>query len=254
MANRSITVAAIQTSYDDDLADNIAKTEASCARRRRPGAQVILPSELFQGPYFCVAQGGAALVRHRPSVAGEHPCVTALAPLAAELGRGPADLFLRAQGPHSSTAWRLPMLTARSRSSTARAISPTVRAIRRNSTSARATPASKRGTPAGTIGVGICWDQWYPEAARAMALKGAEILFYPTAIGSEPHDLSLDTHARWQRAMQGHAVSNAVPVVAANRIGVEQNDVATQSYYGHPSSPTMPVSWWRASATSRMAC
>ena len=88
-------------------------------------------------------------------------------------------------------------------------------------------------TRAGTIGVGICWDQWYPEAARAMMLQGAEILFYPTAIGSEPYDLSLDTHARWQRAMQGHAVANAVPVVAANRIGVEQNDGATQSYYGH---------------------
>jgi N-carbamoylputrescine amidase len=70
-------------------------------------------------------------------------------------------------------------------------------------------------------------------AARAMMLQGAEILLYPTAIGSEPYDLSLDTHARWQRAMQGHAVANAVPVVAANRIGVEQNDGATQSYYGH---------------------
>jgi len=64
-------------------------------------------------------------------------------------------------------------------------------------------------------------------------LQGAEILLYPTAIGSEPYDLSLDTHARWQRAMQGHAVSNAVPVVAANRVGVEQNDRVTQSYYGY---------------------
>ena len=74
-------------------------------------------------------------------------------------------------------------------------------------------------TQAGTIGVGICWDQWYPEAARAMVLEGAEILFYPTAIGSEPYDLTLDTHGQWQRVMQGHAVANAVPVVAANRIG-----------------------------------
>jgi N-carbamoylputrescine amidase len=86
---------------------------------------------------------------------------------------------------------------------------------------------------AGTIGVGICWDQWYPEAARALVLEGAEILFYPTAIGSEPYDPSLDTHLQWQRAMQGHAVANAVPVVAANRIGVEENDGVTQSYYGH---------------------
>lgn len=88
-------------------------------------------------------------------------------------------------------------------------------------------------TQVGMIGVGICWDQWYPEAARAMVLQGAEVLFYPTAIGSEPYDAGLDTHQRWQRAMQGHAVANAVPVVAANRIGVEENDGARQSFYGH---------------------
>ncbi len=88
-------------------------------------------------------------------------------------------------------------------------------------------------TRAGTIGVGICWDQWYPEAARALVIEGAEILFYPTAIGSEPQDPTLDTHLPWQRAMQGHAVANAVPIVAANRIGIEENDGATQSYYGH---------------------
>jgi N-carbamoylputrescine amidase len=83
------------------------------------------------------------------------------------------------------------------------------------------------------MGVGICWDQWYPEAARALVLAGAEILLYPTAIGSEPYDLTLDTHARWQLVMQGHAVANAVPVVAANRIGVEENDGVTQKFYGH---------------------
>ncbi len=85
----------------------------------------------------------------------------------------------------------------------------------------------------GTIGVGICWDQWYPEAARAMMLEGAELLFYPTAIGSEPQDPSLETHKPWRLAMQGHAVANAVPIVAANRIGREENDGTTQSYYGH---------------------
>ena len=88
-------------------------------------------------------------------------------------------------------------------------------------------------TKHGVIGVGICWDQWYPEAARAMVLQGAELLLYPTAIGSEPYDLTLDTHKQWQRAMQGHAVANAVPVVAANRVGREENDGASQTYYGH---------------------
>jgi len=85
----------------------------------------------------------------------------------------------------------------------------------------------------GRIGVGICWDQWFPESARAMMLEGAELLFFPTAIGSEPYDAALDTHRMWQRAMQGHAVSNAVPVIAANRIGLESNDGTEQRYYGH---------------------
>jgi N-carbamoylputrescine amidase len=88
-------------------------------------------------------------------------------------------------------------------------------------------------TRAGTIGVGICWDQWYPEAARALVLAGAEVLFYPTAIGSEPYDAALDTHKQWQRAMQGHAVANAVPIVAANRTGLEENDGVRQKFYGH---------------------
>jgi N-carbamoylputrescine amidase len=81
----------------------------------------------------------------------------------------------------------------------------------------------------GRIGVGICWDQWYPECARAMALQGADLLFYPTAIGSEPANPALDTKDRWQRAMIGHAVSNVTPVIAANRIGQEES----QNFYGH---------------------
>jgi N-carbamoylputrescine amidase len=80
----------------------------------------------------------------------------------------------------------------------------------------------------GVLGVGICWDQWYPETARAMMLMGADVLLFPTAIGSEPHDPGLDTRRLWERAMIGHAVSNVVPVVAANRVGVERG----QRYYG----------------------
>jgi N-carbamoylputrescine amidase len=80
----------------------------------------------------------------------------------------------------------------------------------------------------GTLGVGICWDQWFPEAARAMMLMGADTLFYPTAIGSEPDNPGLDTKDLWQRAMIGHAVSNVAPVVAANRVGTEHG----QTFYG----------------------
>jgi N-carbamoylputrescine amidase len=80
----------------------------------------------------------------------------------------------------------------------------------------------------GALGIGICWDQWFPESARAMMLLGAEVLLFPTAIGSEPHEPDLDTRDPWQRAMIGHAVSNVVPVVAANRIGTEDGQV----FYG----------------------
>jgi N-carbamoylputrescine amidase len=87
----------------------------------------------------------------------------------------------------------------------------------------------------GTIGIAICWDQWFPESARAMALLGAEILLYPTAIGSEPQDLSIDSRDHWQRAMQGHAASNIMPVVASNRIGTERGEGGLRwevTYYG----------------------
>ena len=88
-------------------------------------------------------------------------------------------------------------------------------------------------TRAGTIGVGICWDQWFPEAARSMALQGAEILLYPTAIGSEPHDAGLDSSAHWQRVMQGHAGANIMPLLASNRIGTEQGRAGTSiTFYG----------------------
>lgn len=82
------------------------------------------------------------------------------------------------------------------------------------------------------LGVGICWDQWFPEAARAMAMQGAEILLYPTAIGSEPEEPELDSSGHWQRVMQGHAGANLVPVVASNRIGSETNGGCELTFYG----------------------
>jgi N-carbamoylputrescine amidase len=84
----------------------------------------------------------------------------------------------------------------------------------------------------GTIGAAVCWDQWFPEAARAMALQGAELLLYPTAIGSEPQNPALNSRDHWQRAMQGHAAANLMPLVASNRIGAEQGESCAITFYG----------------------
>jgi N-carbamoylputrescine amidase len=84
----------------------------------------------------------------------------------------------------------------------------------------------------GTLGVGVCWDQWFPESARCMALMGAEALLYPTAIGSEPHDASIDSRDHWQRCMQGHAAANVMPLIASNRIGVERGQKYEMTFYG----------------------
>jgi N-carbamoylputrescine amidase len=229
---RTITVAALQTHYGEDLADNIARTIALIRQAAQAGAQVILPSELFQGPYFCTSQEGRWFAHAHPWA--EHPCVTALQPLAAELGVViPVSIFERA-GPHYFNS--LVMLDA----------DGSALGVYRKSHIPDGPGYQEKfyfrpgdtgfrvwQTRFGRLGVGICWDQWYPECARAMMLAGAEVLFYPTAIGSEPHDGSLDTRDRWWRAMAGHAVSNVVPVVAANRIGTEgAGTPGEQTFYG----------------------
>lgn len=87
-------------------------------------------------------------------------------------------------------------------------------------------------TKFGKFGAGICWDQWFPELARSLALHGAEAIFYPTAIGSEPQDLTLDSRDHWQRTMQGHSAANLVPVIASNRVGIEVDDGIETTFYG----------------------
>ena len=231
---RTMSVAALQTSYGMDLGANIKKTEALIRQAAAAGAQVILPSELFQGPYFCVTQEERWFAQAHPW--REHPCVTALAPLAAELGVVlPISIFER-EGPHYFNS--LVMVDA----------DGALMGVYRKSHIPDGPGYQEKyyfrpgdtgfrvwDTRFGRVGVGICWDQWYPEAARAMTLMGAEVLLYPTAIGSEPHDPTLDTAAPWRRAMQGHAVSNVIPVVGANRIGFEPWDNypnGGQAFYG----------------------
>jgi N-carbamoylputrescine amidase len=228
---RTLTLAALQTAYGPDMAANIAKTADLIREAASRGAQVILPSELFQGPYFCTTQDERWFATAHP--ARTHPCVTALAPLAAELGVVlPVSIYER-DGPRYYNS--LVMIDA----------DGAALGVYRKSHIPDGPGYQEKyyfrpgdtgftvwDTRHGRLGVGICWDQWYPEAARAMALMGAEALLYPTAIGSEPHDDTLDTRDPWRRAMQGHAVSNVMPVVAANRIGVEHGLGDPQHFYG----------------------
>ena len=232
MTSRVITVAAIQSAYGHDMQANIAKTEDFVREAAKRGAHIVLPSELFQSIYFPTQQDPKWFELARP--AGEHPSVLALQKLAKELNLVIPISFFEKDGPRYYNSVAVADAGGEIRGVYRKSHIPDGPGyqekyyFRPGDTGLKAWK-----TKLGTIGVGICWDQWYPEAARAMVLQGAEILLYPTAIGSEPYDISLDTHARWRRAMQGHAVSNAVPVVAANRVGVEQNDRVTQSYYGY---------------------
>ncbi|MBB5747142.1 N-carbamoylputrescine amidase [Brevundimonas variabilis] len=229
---RTISVAALQTAYGEDMQANIAKTIDLVREAASRGAQVILPSELFQGPYFCVSQEEHWFGTAYPW--REHPAVIAMADVARELGVAiPVSIFER-EGPHYYNS--LVMLDA----------DGAPLGVYRKSHIPDGPGYQEKyyfrpgdtgfkvwSTRFGRVGVGICWDQWYPETARAMMLQGAEVLMYPTAIGSEPHDSELHTAEPWRRAMQGHAVSNVVPVVGANRIGHEQVTPTGQSFYGH---------------------
>lgn len=232
MTGRTLTVAAIQTSYGPDMAANIAKTEALIREAARQGAQVVLPSELFQGIYFCTRQDPKWFETAYPAAA--HPCVLALKALAAELGVAIPISFFEKDGPHYFNSVAVADADGEILGVYRKSHIPDGPGYQEKYYFRPGDTGFKAWrTKHGTIGVGICWDQWFPEAARAMALAGAEVLFYPTAIGSEPDDAALDTHLQWQRAMQGHAVSNAVPIVAANRIGTEENAGAVQRFYGH---------------------
>src|ERR1043166_1570494 len=228
---RTITVAAIQANYGSDLAANIAKTEFFIKEAALEGAQVVLPSELFQGIYFCTTQDERWFSHAYP--VATHPCVVKLQPLAKALGIAiPVSIFEK-DGPQYFNS--LVFLDEQGE----------IQGLYRKSHIPDGPGYSEKfyfrpgdtgyqvwKTRRGLIGAGIWWDQWYPECARALTLMGAEVLFYPTAIGSEPQDASLDTQMPWRRAMQGHAVSNVIPVVAANRTGMEKGLGAPQNFYG----------------------
>jgi N-carbamoylputrescine amidase len=224
---RKITLAVLQSALTDDADKNIKRISDLVREAASKGANVILPSELFEGHYFCTSQEESNFARAYPW--RESPAVKAMAKLAAELNVViPVSIFEKAGPAYFNT---VVMIDA----------DGSLMGIYRKSHIPDGPGYQEKyyfrpgdtgfrvwDTKHGRIGVGICWDQWYPESARAMVLQGADVLLYPTAIGTEPHDASLDTAARWRRAMLGHAVSNVTPVAAANRVGNENG----QLFYG----------------------
>ncbi len=234
----AITVAALQLPLGSaDETANIAAVAALVEDAAAKGAQLILPPELFSGPYFCREEDEALFALARPTL--EHPSVIAMQALAARLKVTIATSFFERDHHHYYNT--LAMIGPDG------AVQGTYRKshipdgpgyeekfyFRPGNDGFKVWDVPGEGGAMVRVGVGICWDQWYPECARVMALMGAELLLYPTAIGSEPYDTDLDTSRMWRRAMVGHAVSNCMPVVAANRIGAEGPAGARQRFYGH---------------------
>jgi N-carbamoylputrescine amidase len=226
-----VTLAATQFAMSTDRATNVDKAEQMVRRAAAEGGQVILIPELFEGPYFCKDQDPVWFEWAQP--AEGHDTLARFSALAAELGVVlPVSFFERANNAYYNSVM---MIDA----------DGTQLGIYRKSHIPDGPGYQEKyyfrpgdtgfkvwQTRFGRVGVAICWDQWFPEAARAMVLAGAEMLFYPTAIGSEPQDPMVDSRDHWQRVMQGHAGANLVPLVAANRIGFEQAVTCASTFYG----------------------
>ncbi len=195
------------------------------------GAQIVLLQELFETPYFCKDRSQAHFGLARP--AADHPLLARMSELAAELGVVlPVSFFERANTAYYNA---LAVIDADGRNLGLYRKShiPDGHGYQEKFYFNPGDTGFKVWrTRHGTIGAAICWDQWYPEAARAMVLQGAELLFYPTSIGSEPQDAGHDSKDHWQRAMQGHAAANMVPVIASNRIGREEGESCELNFYG----------------------
>ena len=224
-----ITLAALKLALNcTEEADNIAAVSALVTQAAEQGARIVLPPELFSGPYFCKVEDEALFALARP--VAEHPSVIAMQALAASLKVAIPTSFFERDGQHYYNT--LAMIDERGEilGTYRKSHIPDGPGYEEKYYFRPGNDGFKVWDVAGTrIGVGICWDQWYPECARVMALLGAQLLLYPTAIGSEPYDAELDTSRMWRRAMVGHAVSNCMPVIAANRTGTEDG----QRFYGH---------------------
>jgi N-carbamoylputrescine amidase len=229
---RTVTLAATQFACSWDTRANIAKAKELVVGAASKGANIVLLQELFETPYFCQDQSPDHFKLAAP--AAGNPLIAEMSELAKAVGVVlPVSFFESAGHTHFNS---LAMIDADGK----------VLGVYRKS-HIPAGPGYQEKyyfspgdsgfrvwrTRFGLLGAGICWDQWFPEAARAMALMGTEVLLYPTAIGSEPPPSPpLDSRDHWRRVMQGHAAANYVPVVASNRIGLEKGRAGELTFYG----------------------
>ena len=215
------------------------------------GAEVVLPPELFEGPYFCRVEDESLFATARPTA--EHPSVLAMQKLADELKIWIPTSFFEPTGPHHYNSLAMIGPDGKVAGVYRKSHIPDGPGyeekfyFRPGNTGFKVWDGPQRST----LGVGVCWDQWYPETARAMMLMGADILFYPTAIGTEPHDPDLDTSRLWRRAMIGHAVSQRR---AGRRRQPHRHRSAASASTATASSATSAATSSPSSAPRRPAC
>ncbi len=230
LSNRNVTVAATQMTCSWDIDDNLAKAESLVRRAAESGANIILIQELFAAPYFCKDQIEKHFDLAEP--VDDSRVIRHMSDLAKELGVVlPVSFFEKDNNVYYNSLVVVDVdgqVVSHYRKSHI-PDGPGYQEKYYFSPGDTGFVVSK--TKFGTIGVGICWDQWFPETARSLVLQGAEILFYPTAIGSEPVT-GLKSRDHWQRTMQGHAAANMVPLIASNRIGKEDGEVCSLEFYG----------------------
>jgi N-carbamoylputrescine amidase len=227
----TLSLAAIQMAMSENTPDNVAKAEHYVREAAAGGSRIILIPELFESEYFCKDLDAVHLKRALPL--DDNPTITHFQELAKELNVVlPLSVFERAGNSLFNTVVMVDADGSRMGVYRKSHIPDGPGYTEKYFFSPGDTGFRVWNTQHGRVGVGICWDQWFPEAARAMALAGAQCIIYPTAIGSEPADPSWDSSRHWQRVMQGHAAANIIPVMAANRVGHEKGSTTEITFYG----------------------
>ena len=225
-----VTLAATQMSCSWEIEENISKAESLIISAAKKGANVILIQELFQTPYFCIEYDEKIFKIAKPFK--NNPVINEMSNLAKKLNVVLPISYFEVENNAYYNAIAIIDSDGKILGNYRKSHIPDGAGyLEKYYFNPGDTGFKVWDTKFGKIGIGICWDQWFPEAARIMALKGAEILLYPTAIGDEPRS-EYDSSGAWQRVMQGHAAANVIPVVASNRIGIENVKGQSNGFYG----------------------